>query len=32
MESVDLVTSGMHCGSCSMLIEMDAIGIGGAAT
>ena len=23
MESVDIKTSGMHCGSCKMLIEMD---------
>ena len=23
MDSVDIKTSGMHCGSCKMLIEMD---------
>jgi len=23
MESVDIKTTGMHCGSCKMLIEMD---------
>jgi copper chaperone CopZ len=31
MESVDLVTSGMHCGSCSMLIEMDVSELDGVA-
>ncbi len=29
MESVDLTTNGMHCPSCSMLIEMDVSDLDG---
>ena len=32
MESVDVATSGMHCGSCSMLIEMDVSELDGVAS
>jgi copper chaperone CopZ len=29
MESVDIRTSGMHCGSCKMLVEMDVNDLAG---
>jgi Cu+-exporting ATPase len=31
MESIDLKTTGMHCGSCAMLIEMDVSELAGVS-
>lgn len=32
MESIDLITGGMHCGSCSMLIQMSVEELPGVAS
>lgn len=32
MESIDLITGGMHCGSCSMLVQMSVEDLPGVAS